>query len=58
MIRFEETWVWLLKELDVYCGIYETRYQAQEGVWGIPWHWKAKKDVLCCEKLRGVARER
>ena len=27
-----------------------------KGTWWMPWHWTAMKDVLRCDKLRGVAK--
>ena len=32
--------------------------QATKGCWWMPWHHKAKKDVLTCEKLRGAGKKR
>jgi hypothetical protein len=32
--------------------------KAKKGVWGMPKLCQAKKDVLSCEKLGGVAQER
>ena len=31
--------------------------KVDKGVWGMPRFSEAKKDVLSCEKLRGVAQE-
>ena len=31
--------------------------QANKSVWWMPWHQAPMKDVISCEKLRGVANE-
>ena len=31
--------------------------QARKGVWWMPWHQSAMKDVDSCEKLRGAAKQ-
>lgn len=31
--------------------------KVDKGAWGMPWLSETKKDVLSCEKLRGVAQE-
>ena len=38
--------------LDGYCS------QAKEGMWGMPGHTEARKAVVSCEKLGGVAHTR
>ena len=32
-----------------------SNYQAQKGIWWMPWLQEAMKDVIGCEKLRGGA---
>ncbi|ACT56965.1 hypothetical protein WSI_03730 [Candidatus Liberibacter asiaticus str. gxpsy] len=29
--------------------------QARKGIWWMPWHAQAMKDVICCDKLWGAA---
>ena len=31
------------------------RKKVEKGVWRMPWLSKAKKDVISCDKLRGLA---
>ena len=35
-----------------------TIFKANKGVWRMPRHWKAKKDVVSCDKLRVAAYKR
>ena len=34
---------------------HKSKKKANKGTWRMPWLSKAKKDVISCEKLRGVA---
>jgi hypothetical protein len=34
---------------------YRAKRKLDKGVWRMPWLSEAKKDVISCEKLRGVA---
>ncbi len=36
----------------------ETSSEVIKGVWGMPWLLEAMKDVISCEKLRGLAHTR
>ena len=35
----------------------ESLLEGRKGVWGMPWLSETTKDVVSCEKLRGVANE-
>ncbi len=39
---------------EVHCIRNICSFQDTKGVWWMPWHWMAMKDVINCDKLRGV----
>jgi hypothetical protein len=43
----------LLRLVSQYVVVYYT--EVTKGAWRMPWLLAAKKDVLSCDKLRGVA---
>ena len=48
------------RQANTFVGVFKDSkdLEAYKGVRGMPWLSKETKDVLSCEKLRGVARER